>query len=151
VPGELGHGPAQAFIREQLGGGARQRQAQGDAARAGGRGKRGADGAAPGFTRGFAAVVVPGAQSDEQHALRADSFELGQQPGFAGLGGEVAALQQARDFFAGTQVEDLGFRSEFAIVVGAHRNTIDREVGETLRPGFELHVHTLLSRRAAVF
>ena len=97
-------------------------------------------------------VVALGADAHEQHAFGADAFEIGEEPGFAGLGGEVAALDEPRELFPAAQVEGFGFGGEFAVVMDADGDTIDGQLGERLRPDFELHVITLaLSRRAAVF
>ena len=68
-----------------------------------------------------------------------NSFEIRDQPGFAGLAGEVAALHEPRELFAATQVESLGFRGQFAVILNTDGDTIDGQLCERLRPRIELH------------
>ena len=140
VAGEFGDGAAEAFIGQQLGGRARQGQRQRGDARARGGADGGGDRAAPGLARELVLRrLALGAEADQQHAFGADAFEVGDQPGFAGLAGEVTALDEPRELFAAAQVEGLGFGGEFAVIVDADGDTIDGQLGERLRPDFELH------------
>ena len=139
-PGEFGDGATEAFIRQQLGGGAGQCQRQRGDTRARRRGDGGDDGAAPGLARDLVfRRLALGAEADQQHPFGAQAFEIGDQPGFAGLAGEVAALHEPREFFAATQVESLGFRGQFAVILNTDGDTIDGQLCERLRPGIELH------------
>ena len=63
--------------------------------------------------------------ADQQHAFGVNSLEIGEEPGFASFGGEVTALDQPGEFFPAAQVENLGFRGEFAVVMNADGKTID--------------------------
>ncbi len=73
------------------------------------------------------------------------------EPGFPGLGSEVTALEEPRELFATAQVESAGFGGKFAVVVDADGDTIDGQVGEALRPDFELHVHARIVAEGGVF
>jgi len=73
-------------------------------------------------------------------AIGANSFEIRDQPGFADLAGEIATLDESRELFAATQVESLGFRSQFAVILNTDGDTIDRQLCERLRPRIELHL-----------
>ena len=147
VAGQLGDRAAQAFIVEQF----RRRTGQGEGQRrdagARGGGERGQRGPAPRLARDVAAS----AQSHEQHAFRAHALEVGHQPGLARFAGEIPALHQAGELFTAREIQTLGFRGKFAVVMDTDGETIDRQLGERLGPGFEIHFTLALSRRAAVF
>jgi hypothetical protein len=144
VAGDFSHGPAEAFVGQQLAGGAGQRQGQRRATGAGGGGNGGAHGGTPGLA---GEIRVLGTQAYQQDAFGADAVEVREQPGFAGLAAEIAALQQAGDLLATAQVEDLGFGCEFAVVVDTHGDAVDGKLGKALRPDFELHVLLSTKRR----
>ena len=73
------------------------------------------------------------------------------EPGFPGFGSEVTALEEPRELVAAARVERARFSGKFAIVVDADGDTIDGQVGEALRPDFELHVHARIVAEGGVF
>ncbi len=78
-------------------------------------------------------------------------IEVGEEPGFAGLGGEVAALDQSGEFLPAELVEGTGFGGQFAVVVNANGYAIGCKVGKPTGPGFELHDHARIVAEGGVF
>jgi hypothetical protein len=67
------------------------------------------------------------------------------------LAAKVAALEKAREFLPPAQVEGASFGRQFPVIVDAHGYTIGGELGESLRPDFELHVHARIVAEGGVF
>ena len=151
VARELGHGAAEAFIGEDLGRRARQRQRERGDARA----RRGADGRCTARRQVLRVIssreegaFEPRPTSNTRSA-RMPSRSV--KPGFPGFGGEVTALEEPREFFAAAQVESIGFGGEFAVVVDADGDTIDGQLGEPFVQISNCMFTLALSRRVGCF